>query len=104
LKVILSPEAREAVTSEARYLTSKSARAAQQFSDDLKRLRQGLSRFPEMGRTTEEIPVPGVLRFVMGPYLIDYEIRDGAVVILAFRHGRERPPGTEVDDDFDFEA
>ncbi|KAA9387850.1 type II toxin-antitoxin system RelE/ParE family toxin [Neorhizobium galegae] len=103
MKVILSPEARETVTSEAKYLKSKSPKAAQQFSDDIKRLRQGLSRFPEMGRMTEEIPIPGVLRFVMGPYLVDYEIREDEVVIFAIRHGRERPPGVELDDDFDLE-
>ncbi|MBB4441933.1 plasmid stabilization system protein ParE [Rhizobium leguminosarum] len=53
MKITLSPAARETVKAEAYYLKSKSHRAAQQFSDDLKRLRQNLSRFPEMGRTTK---------------------------------------------------
>jgi plasmid stabilization system protein ParE len=103
LKITLSPAARETVRAEAYYLRSKSPRAAQQFADDLKRLRQNISRFPEMGRTTEELPVPGVLRFVMGVYLVDYAIRDDEVVIFAIRHGRERPPGVELGDDFDYE-
>ena len=103
MKVILSPDAREYVKSEARYLKSRNPRAAQQFSDDLRGLRESLGRFPEMGRFTEEIPVQGVLRFVMGQYLIDYEIREEAVVVFAIRHGRERPPGIALDDDFDFE-
>lgn len=48
--------------------------------------------------------MPGVLRLVMGAYLIDYEIGESGVRILAIRHGRERPPGMPLDDDFDFEA
>lgn len=57
-----------------------------------------------MGHASEDLPVPGVLRFVMGAYLVDYEMRDELIVILAIRHGRQRPPGTPIDDDFDFEA
>jgi len=81
LKVTLSPKAREYVTREAKYLKSGSPRAAQQFADDIKRLRQGLNRFPEMGKFNDEVPVPGVLRFVMGPYLVDYEIRGDEISI-----------------------
>lgn len=103
MKVILSPDAREYVKSEAIYLRSRSPRAAQQFGEDLKRLRQSIDRFPEMGHSPEELPVPGVLRFVMGSYLVDYEVRKEAIVIFAIRNGRERPPGVDLDDDFDFE-
>jgi plasmid stabilization system protein ParE len=103
LKVTLSPKALEYVRREARYLKSKHPGAALQFSEHLKRLRQGLAHFPEMGKFTDEIPVPNVLRFVMGAYLVDYEISDAGIWVLAIRHGRERPPGTDIEDDFDFE-
>ncbi|MDO1582103.1 type II toxin-antitoxin system RelE/ParE family toxin [Rhizobium oryzicola] len=103
MKVTLSPKARDYVRREAKYLYSGNPRAAQQFADDIKRLRQGLSRFPEMGKFNDEIPVPGVLRFVMGAYLVDYEIRGDEILIFAIRHGRERPPRVEIDDDFDLE-
>lgn len=56
-----------------------------------------------MGHFTEELPIPGIRRFVMGAYLIDYEIRTDAILIFAIRHGRERPPTIPLDDDFDFE-
>ncbi len=103
MKVILSPKALDYVRREAQYLKSKNPAAAQQFSDHLKRLKQGLAQFPEMGKVTEEIPIPGFLRFVMGAYLVDYEISGGILFVLAIRHGRERPPGTPIEDDFDFE-
>lgn len=103
MKVILSPKAREYVTSEARYLKSKSTRAGQQFADELKRLRHELGLFPHMGKTTPELPFPNAFRFVLGAYLVDYEIRAAQIFILAIRHGRERPPGVAVEDDFDLE-
>lgn len=103
MKVILSPKAREYVASEARYLKSKSTRAGQQFADDLKRLRHELGLFPHMGKTTPELPFPSAFRFVLGAYLVDYEIRAEEIFILAIRHGRERPPGVEIEDDFDLE-
>ncbi|MET3613367.1 plasmid stabilization system protein ParE [Rhizobium aquaticum] len=103
MKVTLSPKARDYVKREAAYLRSNSQRAAQQFLDDFKRLRLGLSGFPEMGKFNEELPVPGVLRFVMGSYLVDYEIVTGEVLIFAIRHRRERPPQFELDGDFNLE-
>ncbi len=56
-----------------------------------------------MGHFTEELPVPGVRRFVLSAYLIDYEIRADTVLIFAIWHGRERPPAIASDDDFDYE-
>ncbi|OLP61687.1 hypothetical protein BJF93_08795 [Xaviernesmea oryzae] len=79
MKVVLSPFAIDYVRREAKYLRAGSRKAAQQFADDLKRLRQSLSMFPEIGKRTDEI------------------------LIFAIRHGRERPPGFVIEDDFDFE-
>jgi plasmid stabilization system protein ParE len=103
LKVTIAPRARDYVRREASYLKSKSPNAAQQFLNDLKRLGQELSHFPEMGKSNTDIPVPGIMRFVMGDYLVDYVIRHDGISIFAIRHGRERPPRLEADDDFDFE-
>ncbi|MCY1664441.1 type II toxin-antitoxin system RelE/ParE family toxin [Rhizobium sp. SL86] len=103
MKVTLSPKALEYVRREARYLSAVSPKAGHEFSNDLKRLRHDLLRFPEMGKANDEIPIPGVLRFVMGAYLVDYEVRGKQILILAIRHGRERPPALELGDDFDVE-
>lgn len=103
MKVTLSPKARDYVKREATYLRSHSLRAAQQFLDDLKRLKGVLGSFPEMGKQNEEIPVPGVHRFVMGSYLVDYEVTTEEVLVFAIRHGREQPPPITLDNDFDLE-
>ncbi|EEX99804.1 type II toxin-antitoxin system RelE/ParE family toxin, partial [Brucella pinnipedialis] len=72
MKVIVSPAARDYIKSEIAYLKLRSPSAAVQLSEDLKRLKRDLGRFSQMGHFTEELPVPGIRRFVMGAYLIDY--------------------------------
>lgn len=104
MKVVLSSRARDYAKSEATYLAAHRPQAARQFADSLKRLMQHLGQFPHMGQVTAEIPIPGVLRFVTGSYLVDYEVRTDTVVILAIRHGQQRPPGVAIDDDFNFET
>ncbi len=103
MKVIVSPAARDYIKSEIAYLKLRSPRAALQLSEDLKRLKRDLAQFSQMGHFTEELPIPGIRRFVMGAYLIDYEIHADTILIFAIRHGRERPPAIALDDDFDFE-
>ena len=104
MKVVLSPDARDYVKTEASYLMARSPRAALEFRDSLRRLQQELARFPQLGHAPDDLPFPGVRRFVLGSYLFDYEIRASTIVILAIRHGRQRPPGLPIDDDFDFES
>ncbi len=67
MKVIVSPAARDYIKSEIAYLKLRSPSAAVQLSEDLKRLKRDLGRFSQMGHFTEELPVPGIRRFVMGP-------------------------------------
>ena len=104
MKVLLSPGARHYLVSEAQYLKARSPQAARQFTGHLKQLKEHLSQFPNMGRASDELSAPGVLRFVMGAYLVDYEVRPDFIVILAIRHGQQRPPGAPLEDDFDFEV
>lgn len=104
MKITLSPDARHYAISEASYLRARNPSAALRFQNDLKRLARDIDRFPEIGVASPEMTVPGVRRFVMGSYMVDYEIRDDGIIILAIRHGRQRPPGLPVDPDFDFEA
>lgn len=103
MKVIVSPAARDYIKFEITYLKLRSPRAVLQLREDLKRLTRDLGHFSQMGHFTEELPIPNIRRFVMGAYLIDYEIRADAILIFAIRHGRERPPTLPLDDDFDFE-
>jgi plasmid stabilization system protein ParE len=102
-RIRLSAGARAYIRSEAQYLKDRSPAAALRFLDDLSRLKTNLLLFPQMGFRSDELPVPGILRFTMGDYLIDYEIADDLIEIRAIRHGHQRPPGLPIDDDFDYE-
>ncbi|NTG00591.1 type II toxin-antitoxin system RelE/ParE family toxin [Agrobacterium rhizogenes] len=102
-RVPLSAGARAYIKSEAQYLKDRSPAAALRLLDDLNRLKTNLLLFPQMGFRSDELPIPGVLRFTMGDYLIDYEIADDLIEIRAIRHDHQRPPGLQIDDDFDYE-
>lgn len=104
MKVTLSPAATAYVRQEAAYLKDRQPLAARAFLDDLKRLRAGLERFPALGHLSPDLPYPGIHRLVMGAYLIDYRQRPTEILILSIRHGRERPPGLPVEDEFEHDG
>lgn len=104
MKLVVSPQARDYIKSEAAYLKKRSPQAALNFRDDLGRLRKNLLQFPHLGHETSEIPIAGIRRFVMGAYLVDYEISRDDIVILKIRHGHQSPPSIVVEDDFDYEG
>lgn len=103
MKVIFSPDARAYVAREAAYLKESNRAAGEQFPHDMKQFVTALGQFPSMGQETTDLPLRDLRRFVLGDYLIHYEVGAEAVVILSIRHGRERPPELPVDDDEDFE-
>nr|WP_279290473.1 type II toxin-antitoxin system RelE/ParE family toxin [Rhizobium skierniewicense] len=57
----------------------------------------------QIGNEAEDLPLAGIRRFVMGVYLVDYEVRRHEIVILTVRHGQQKPPSLTIDDDFDYE-
>lgn len=103
MKVRLSGIARAYLRREAAYLQRCSQKAAGAFVDRMTEARQNLARFPEMGKTFDRLPIPGSHRLVVGDYLLDYDVSDGAVVILSIRHGQQQPLAPDVEDDFDYE-
>lgn len=103
MKLVVSPLARDYIKSEASYLRKRSPQAVLHFRDDLRRLQKNLLQFPHIGHEAEDLPLPGIRRFVMGVYLVDYEVRRDEVVILTIRHGQQKPPSITIDDDFDYE-
>ncbi|MBR0556370.1 type II toxin-antitoxin system RelE/ParE family toxin [Ciceribacter sp. L1K23] len=104
MKVVLAAPARDYVRAEAAYLRSHNPQAARRFVDDIKRLAHLLGDFPNIGPPRQDHLLPGVFRFVLGAYLVDYEIRDRLIVILAIRHGRQSDPNLPPEPDFDYEG
>ncbi len=42
-------------------------------------------------------------RLIVGDYLLDYEVSENEINVVAIRHGRQAPLNTPVEPDFDFE-
>ncbi len=48
--------------------------------------------------------MPGARRLIVGDYVLDYELSNDVITVLAIRHGRQQPPDIEPDEDLDYEA
>jgi plasmid stabilization system protein ParE len=103
-RVAFSVDARAYINAEASYLKARSPAAAVRFRASLSGLKRNLADFPGLGHPNTETIAEGVFRFVMGGYLVDYEVIDGVVFVIAIRHGRQRPPNQPLDPDDDYEA
>ncbi len=103
MKVRMSDDVRAYLRDEAKYLRQRSPAAARALTAAMRKARQNLANFSELGFAKEGLPVPGMRRLIVGNYLLDYEISGDAVLVLAIRHGRQKPPDITLDDDFDFE-
>lgn len=104
MKVRLSGQARSYLLAEAQYLRSHSTAAAKAFLARMTEARRNLGRFSKMGFDSESLPVPGSHRLVLGDYVLDYDIDDDGIVIIAIRHGRQNLVSAAIEDDFDYEA
>ncbi|MCV9997748.1 type II toxin-antitoxin system RelE/ParE family toxin [Pararhizobium sp. YC-54] len=60
-----------------------------------------LRRFPLAGKALD-VP-PGVRRFSVPPYVIDYEVVDGILGVLVVRHARQHDPDIATDPGDGFE-
>ncbi|HKI13551.1 MAG TPA: type II toxin-antitoxin system RelE/ParE family toxin [Roseiarcus sp.] len=99
----MSDDARAYLRDEAKYLRKRSPAAARAVSAAMRKARENLARFGELGLAKEGLPIPGMRRLIVGNYLLDYEISGDVILVVAIRHGRQKPPDMALDDDFDFE-
>jgi plasmid stabilization system protein ParE len=103
-RVAFSLDARAYINAEVSYLKLRSPAAAARFRASLNDLKRNLSDFPGLGHPNAETVAGGIFRFVMGEYLVDYEVIDEVVIVITIRHGRQRPPEQPFDTDDDYEV
>lgn len=103
MRVVVSHQVKEYLDTEKRYLRRHSATAHKRLAARLRDAFAMLARFPLAG-PERQLPVPGLRRLVVDDYVLDYEIRNNELHVLAMRHGRQRDPYLEIDDDFDLEG
>jgi plasmid stabilization system protein ParE len=97
-KVRIAAPAMRFIRHEKAYLKRVNKHAAVQLGQKLRQVTKTLSEFPGAGAPTL---APGdVRRFVLPPYLFEYEIHPDEVVILLIYHGRQdRLPQIDKDSD-----
>jgi plasmid stabilization system protein ParE len=83
------------------YLKSKNPAAAVGFVAAIRKAKQDLLDFPELGTEGVHLPVPGSRTWVSGDYLLDYARKDDLIVIVNIRHGRMKPETLPIDDDIE---
>ena len=87
--------------SEQTYLGRFDRRAARATARQIRKAAQLISDYPQAGQAI--VMAPGVRRYVSAPYHIDYIERDGMIIVIAIRHGRQSPRGVSESDDQSFE-
>ena len=103
MKVRMSDDARAYLRDEAKYLRKRSPAAARALSAAMRKARENLAHFGELEIAKEGLPIRGMRRLIIGNYLLDCEISDDVILVVAIRQGRQKPPDMALDDDFDFE-
>jgi plasmid stabilization system protein ParE len=103
-RVRYSTKAGEYVRQETAYLRQRSPAAAARFLEHIRLLTKNLSTFPTLGHMSDPTLMPTAHRFVIGEYVVDYEILAREVFVFAIRHGRQAPPNQPPDSDDDYEA
>lgn len=103
MRVIISRSAATYLRNEVQYLKSRSPAAAMRFTNAFGDARRNLETFPDMGKESEDITVPGCKTWVFGDYLMDYMRKAEVIEIVAIRHGRMRPmvPTQVPNEDFE---
>src|SRR5271166_1851306 len=70
MKVRMSYDARAYLRDEAKYLRKRSPAAARTLTAVMKKARENLANFGELGFTKEGLPIPGMRRLIVGNYLL----------------------------------
>lgn len=103
MKVRLSERARTYIREETRYLKARSTAAAKEFTAHIAKARLNLSAFTQMGFESDDLPVDGMRRLVVGDYLMDYEVTEQEIHVVSIRSGKRLSQSTILEPDSDYE-
>lgn len=99
MRVRLSAEARAYLLKERAYLHARSIPAASAFIARMRKARENLGRFQEIGFGPDRLPIPGARRLIVGEYILDYDIHDDLVLVSAISPSAKPVATMEYDDD-----
>jgi len=86
LKIHKSPEAENDLDEIWWYIAQDNPDCADKLLDEIEEASQKLARFPNMGRSRDELH-PGLKSFPVGMYLIFYMPISGGILIVRILHG-----------------
>lgn len=96
-RVAFSVGARAYINAEVSYLKLRSPAAAARFRASLSDLKRNLADFPGLGHPNTATVAEGIFRFVMGEYLVDYDVIDEVVIVINIRQvGSVRPSSHSI--------
>lgn len=84
---IIAEEARADLDEAWDYLSTRSPKAADKLIDRFAKSARVHARFPESGRSRNEI-APDLRSFVVAPYVAFYRPKEDTIEVLRFLHGR----------------
>jgi plasmid stabilization system protein ParE len=96
MKLTWSPLAISRVSEIAEYIAKDNLLAAEEWANNIFELVEGLSEFPEIGRTVPEIKNKMFRELISGNYRIIYKYENTQILILTVRHGKQILPIEEI--------
>jgi plasmid stabilization system protein ParE len=96
MKLTWSPLAISRVSEIAGYIAKDNLLAAEEWANNIFELVEGLSEFPEIGRTVPEIKNKMFRELISGNYRIIYKYENTQILILTVRHGKQILPIEEI--------
>ncbi len=96
MKLTWSPLAISRVSEIAEYIAKDNPLAAEEWANNIFELVEGLSEFPEIGRTVPEIKNKMFRELISGNYRIIYKYENTQILILTVRHGKQILPIEEI--------
>jgi plasmid stabilization system protein ParE len=96
LKVVWTEQALMRLTEIQDFITRAHREAAERLVRRIAERGEGLSKFPEMGRTVPELPGTGLREIIEGRYRIVYRIKAKGIQIVTVFEGHRQFPAEDV--------
>lgn len=96
MKVIWTEQALVRLLEIQDFIARANPGAAEQLIHRIVERGDGLSKFPEMGRTVPELPGTGIREIIEGHYRIVYRIQAKVIQVLTVFEGHRQFPSEDV--------
>ena len=96
MKVIWTEQALVRLAEIQDFIARANPDAAERLVHRIVERGEGLSKFPEMGRTVPELPGTGIREIIEGCYRIVYRVQTKAIQVLTVFEGHRQFPSGDI--------